>query len=149
MLTSQEDIGRRIIDGTCALIAVDREGKDMDRDTFKKALNLFQELKLYHSHFEPRMLELSQEYIAKWAEREAEEKSAGEYAKAALKLMDDEGTRVDMFNLPGSTRRDLFTLMHDLLITKRESKLSKCPQSAPLVPLPNISQRIPTSLPTF
>lgn len=125
MFTTQKDIGRRIIMGTCTLIAVDREGKDMDRDTFKKALDLFQELKLYHSEFEPRMLERSQEYIAQWAEREAAEKTAGEYAKAALKLMDDEGKRVDMFSLPGSTRRELFALMQDLLIIRRESKLSE------------------------
>ena len=135
MFTNQKEIGCRIIDGTCALIAIDREGKDMDRVTFKKAINLFHELKMYQNDFEPRMLELSQEYIAQWAEREASEKSAGEYAKAALKLMDDEGTRVDLFSLPGSTRRDLFTLMHDLLITRQEPKLSKCPSlSFPRVP---------------
>jgi cullin-4 len=125
MFTTQKGLDRRIIDGTCALIAIDREGKDLDRDTFKKAINLFHELKMYHSDFEPRMLELSQEYIAQWAERAAAEKSTGEYAEAALKLMNDELTRVDLFSLPGTTKRDLVTLMHDLLITKRVSKLSK------------------------
>jgi cullin-4 len=124
MFKEEDGLDHRIIDAACALITIDREKKDLDEVTFKKAIDLFKDLRMYTLHFEPRMLELSQQYLTQWVEKEAAEKSAGEYAHAALKLMDEEYIRVDRFCLPSSTKRDLGTLMQDLVVSKRQAKLS-------------------------
>lgn len=71
------------------------------------------------------MLELSQTYIAEWAEKESLEKSLADYVASARKLMSGEMARVDMFGLDSTTRRDLLTLLEDHLIQKKETRLSK------------------------
>lgn len=114
-----------IIDGACELISVDREGKDMDRETFQKAIDMFHDLGVYTKSFEPRMLQLSQEYIEAWAERESTQRELATYVNEAMELIDKEMERVQKFNLDGSTRRDLLTLLEDLLISRRQERLSE------------------------
>jgi cullin-4 len=89
---------------------------------FSKTVNMFHDLQVYTKHFEPRLLELSQEFVVKWADEEAE-KPLPEYTKSARALMDRELSRVAKFGLPNTTRRDLLTLLEDHLISKRESRL--------------------------
>ncbi|KAF2112906.1 cullin-4B [Lophiotrema nucula] len=112
-----------IVNGACELIAIDRAGKDLDRDTFERTVKMFHEMHVYTRYFEPRMLELSQAYIKEWADRESQEKSLSEYAKAARDLMRSEIERVELFKLDGSTRRDLLTLLEDHLISRKEARL--------------------------
>ncbi|KAF2272681.1 cullin-4B [Westerdykella ornata] len=127
------ELERRIIDGACELISVDREGKDMDRETFQKAIDMFHLLGVYTKYFEPRMLQLSQEYIHAWAERESTQQDLATYVKEATELMEREMDRVQKFNLDGSTRRDLLTLLEDLLISGREDRLTNADDIADLL----------------
>lgn len=142
-------LNKHIIDGACDLIAVDREGKDLDRQTFEKTIKMFHEMLVYTKHFEPRMLEMSQKYIADWADREAAEKSLADYVKTARELMKREITRVEMFGLVGSTKRDLLTLLEDHLISRKEARLSESPQIVVILgTLLTFSQLIRTISPT-
>lgn len=117
-------LNKMIVDGACDLIAMDREGKDLDRETFKKTIKMFHEMVVYTRHFEPRMLEKSQAYIVDWAERESAEKSLADYIRAAKALMWSEISRVETFRLNRSTRRALLTLLEDHLISKKEERLT-------------------------
>ncbi|KAF2658953.1 Cullin-domain-containing protein [Lophiostoma macrostomum CBS 122681] len=116
-------LNKRIVDGACDLISLDREGKDLDRETFEKTIKMFHEMQVYTRYFEPRMLQLSQEFVAEWADREAEG-SLPQYVKAARALMKGEISRVEVFRLDGSTKRDLLTLLEDHLISRKESRLT-------------------------
>ncbi|KAF2742047.1 Cullin-domain-containing protein [Sporormia fimetaria CBS 119925] len=124
---------RQIIDGACDLIAVDREGKDLDRQTFQRAIDMFHHLVVYTKLFEPRMLEMSQQYVVKWAEQQSAEKDLAGYVDAATKLMDREMCRVDNFGLDASTKRELRTLLEDHLISKKEARLTNQDEVADLL----------------
>lgn len=91
---------------------------------------MFNDMQVYTKHFEPRMLELSQEYVMKWADAESEEKSLPEYVRGARALMDREMHRADMYMLPNSTKRDLLTLLEDQLISRKVARLSELPRLA-------------------
>jgi cullin-4 len=114
----------RIVDGACDLVAVDRIGGDLDSDMFKKTVDMFHDMHVYTQHFEPRLLELSQEYVMKWADAESEQKSLPEYVRSARALMDREMQRADMYRLPNTTKRDLLTLLEDHLISRKEEQLT-------------------------
>jgi cullin-4 len=90
---------------------------------FSKTVNMFHEMQVYTRHFEPRLMEISQEYVVKWADAESAEKSLPEYVRSARALMDREMKRVEMFSLPNTTKRELLTLLEDHLISKKESRL--------------------------
>ncbi|KAL1594250.1 hypothetical protein SLS59_008874 [Nothophoma quercina] len=113
----------RIIDGACDLVAADRARGDLDSDTFKKTIDTFHDMHVYTQHFEPRLLELSQEYAMKWADVESEQKSLPEYVRSARALMDREMQRADTYRLPNTTKRDLLTLLEDHLISRKEERL--------------------------
>ena len=118
-------LNKRIVDGACDLIASDRVDGDLDSEVFSKTVGMFHDLQVYTKHFEPQMMEYSQDYIMKWADNESMEKSLPEYARNAKALMEREMDRVDMFSLPNTTKRDLLTLLEDQLISRKESRLSK------------------------
>ncbi|KAF1957709.1 Cullin-domain-containing protein [Byssothecium circinans] len=126
-------LNKKIVDGACHLIAVDRAGEDLDRDLFSKAIDMFTKMEVYTKHFEPRMLELSQTYIKEWSDAASAEKSLPEYVKSALALMKSEMARVEIFGLYGSTRRDLLTLLEDHLISRKESRLTNQDELADLL----------------
>jgi cullin-4 len=90
---------------------------------FSKTVNMLHEMQVYTRHFEPRLMEISQEYVVKWADAESSEKSLPEYVRGARALMDREMERVDLFSLPNTTKRELLTLLEDHLISKKEPRL--------------------------
>ncbi|KAJ8107062.1 hypothetical protein OPT61_g9125 [Boeremia exigua] len=113
----------RIVDGACELVAAERTGGDLDGDVFKKTVDMFNDMHVYTEHFEPRLLELSQDYVMKWADAESDQKSLPEYVRNARALMDREIQRVDMYMLPNTTKRDLLTLLEDHLISRKQERL--------------------------
>lgn len=113
----------RIVDGACDLVAADRTGGDLESDVFKKTVDMFHDMHVYTEHFEPRLLELSQDYVLKWADAESEQKSLPEYVRSARALMDRELQRADLYMLPNTTKRDLLTLLEDHLISRKEERL--------------------------
>jgi cullin-4 len=123
----------RIVDGACDLITADRQGKNLDRETFEKTVKMFYELQVYTRHFEPRMLALSQEYVAEWSDRKSAEMSLADYVKAAQTLVESEKARVDLFGLDWSTKRSLITLLEDHLIARKEARLSNQDEFADLL----------------
>jgi cullin-4 len=122
----------RIVDGACHLVATDRVGADLDSAMFSKTVSMFHDMHVYTKHFEPRLLELSQEYVMQWADDEAE-KPLAEYIKRASALMDREMSRVAKFGLPNTTKRDLLTLLEDHLISRKESRLTNQDELADLL----------------
>lgn len=123
----------RIVDGACDLVAADRAGGKLDSDMFKKTVDMFHDMHVYTEHFEQRLLELSQEYVLKWADAESEEKSLPEYVRSARALMHREMQRADLYRLPNTTKRDLLTLLEDHLISRKEERLINADEFADLL----------------
>ncbi|KAF2736045.1 Cullin-domain-containing protein [Polyplosphaeria fusca] len=123
IIFEHQKLNSKIVDGACDLIAIDRAGKDLDRELFEKTVKMFHELQVYTKHFEPRMLELSQTYVFDWSNAASQEKTLPQYVKAARDLMDSEMERVELFRLDNSTKRDLLRLLEDHLISRKESRL--------------------------
>ncbi|KAJ4331677.1 hypothetical protein N0V87_008956 [Didymella glomerata] len=128
----------RIVDGACDLVAADRTGGELDSDMFKKTVDMFHDMNVYTQHFEPRLLELSQEYVVKWADAESEQKSLPEYVRSARALMDREMQRADLYRLPNTTKRDLLTLLEDHLISRKEERLINQDEFADLLEANNV-----------
>lgn len=110
------------MDGACDLIGSDRSRGELDGDMFAKTVNMFHDLQVYTKHFEPRLMELSQDFVMKWADDEAE-KALPAYIKSAKSLTDREMLRVAKFGLPNTTRRDLLTLLEDHIVSRKEARL--------------------------
>ena len=123
----------RIVDGACDLVDADRTGGDLDSAVFKKTVEMFNEMHVYTEHFEPRFLELSQEYVVKWADAESEQKSLPEFVRNARSLMDREMHRADIYLLPNTTKRDLLSLLEDHLISRKEDRLTNQDELADLL----------------
>ncbi|KAH7083594.1 Cullin family-domain-containing protein [Paraphoma chrysanthemicola] len=136
---SHSKLNPRVVDGACDLVAADRTGYELDSDMFSKTVNMFHDLQVYTKHFEPRLLELSQDYIAQWAEDEAE-KPLPEYVSSSQALMDREMSRVAKFGLPNTTKRDLLTLLEDHLISKKEQRLINQDELADLLEAHSVEQ---------
>lgn len=112
----------RIVDGACDLVTTDRTGGELDTDMFSKTVNMFHHLQVYTKHFEPRLMEISQEYVMKWADEEVE-KPLPEYVRNSRALMDREMLRVAKFGLPNTTKRELLTLLEDHVISRKAPRL--------------------------
>ncbi|KAL5115512.1 hypothetical protein ACEQ8H_006575 [Pleosporales sp. CAS-2024a] len=123
LLFAHAQLRPRIVDGACDLVAADRAAAAaLDSDMFSQTVAMFHDLHVYTTHFEPRLMELSQTFVMQWADREAE-RPLPEYVQSAKSLMDRELARVSTFGLPNTTRRDLLTLLEDHLISRKKSRL--------------------------
>lgn len=120
---SHPKLHERILDGACDLVGADRTGGELDGDMFAKTVSMFHDLQVYTKHFEPRLMELSQDFVMKWADEEAE-KPLPEYIKSAKSLTEREMLRVAKFGLPNTTRRDLLTLLEDHLVSRKKVRLT-------------------------
>lgn len=118
-------LNKRIVDGACDLIAVDRAGEDLDRELFSKTVTVFHDMQVYTKHFEPRMLEFSQTYIKEWADAASRDQTLPEFVRNADALIKSELQRVAAFLLDSSTKRDLWTLLEDHLVSRQQERLSK------------------------
>ena len=115
----------KIVDGACRLIAKDRNGEDVDQSLFTAAMAMFHDLGVYTKDFEPRMLELSQNFIVYWAKKAVGSFTLPQYVLEVLHFMERETCRCDLFNLFSSTKRALITLLEHHLIDRQLSFLSK------------------------
>ncbi|KAF2138784.1 uncharacterized protein K452DRAFT_276562 [Aplosporella prunicola CBS 121167] len=113
----------KIVMGVCDLVAADRSGDDFDKDIFKDAVSMFHSLTIYTSTLEPKLLELSQQYIISWGEQSSASKSLAEYVRSVMELIEREMERCELFNFEATTSRDLLGLLEEHLIQKQQERL--------------------------
>ncbi|KAF2238834.1 Cullin-domain-containing protein [Viridothelium virens] len=113
----------RVVSGACDLIAADRNQEPLDTSTFRQAINMFHEISVYSNSFEPRMLELSQDYILQWSNQACNEMELAEYIRACVQFIDREIKRCEVFGLDTTTRKALLVTLEDLLVEKRLKRL--------------------------
>ena len=115
----------KIVDGSCDLVSADRSGhQQLDQRLFKQAVDMFHELATYTAFFEPSFLGVTQLYVAEWSERMIGDKSVPDYVRLANELISSELGRCDDFALDSSTRRDLLSMLEDVLVVDKETDLT-------------------------
>ena len=119
--------------GACDLVQADRNGEELDKETFRDAIAMCHDLTIYTSFFEPKLLELSQQFVADWAEQASQDKGLADYVQSAVQLMEKEMERCEHFNLDSTTRRDLLALLEDHLVHRQEARLTNQDEVADLL----------------
>ena len=116
-----------IIVGACALVGQDRASsrsfQGEHADLFKQSVDMFHEISVYSSSFEPRFLAFTQHFISEWSDEMIVQKPIPEYVALADETIRKEMHRCDDFELDTSTRRDLLALLEDHLIQRKETDL--------------------------
>lgn len=115
----------KVIAGACDLIGADRNQETLDNSTFRQAISMFHELSVYSASFEPRMLELSQDYILQWSNQACNSMELAEYIRECVRFIDREIKRCELFGLDTTTRKALLATLEDLLVERRLSLLGK------------------------
>ncbi|KAF4308485.1 Cullin [Botryosphaeria dothidea] len=123
IVCEDEALKPKIVAGACDLVQADRSGDELDQRTFRDAIAMFHDLTVYTNFFEPKLLEHSQQFVAKWAEEASQDKGLAEYVRSAVQLMEKEMQRCELFNLDSTTRRDLLALLEDHLIQRQDARL--------------------------
>ena len=131
---SNPSLKPKIVDGACDLVASARtQPQGMEEGLFKDAVEMFHELSVYTASFEPRFLQLTQDYIANWSDEMVVEKAIPEYVALAEQTIASEMRRCEDFALDSSTRRELLTLLEDHLVQRKEQDLTEYQALAPLL----------------
>ncbi|KAK0664189.1 Cullin-4A [Lasiodiplodia hormozganensis] len=123
----------KLVAGACDLVQADRNGEELDKETFRDAIAMCHDLTIYTSFFEPKLLELSQQFVADWAEQASQDKGLADYVQSAVQLMEKEMERCEHFNLDSTTRRDLLALLEDHLVHRQEARLTNQDEVADLL----------------
>ncbi len=125
LIFQHQKLQDKIIGGACELIASDRNAETLDQTTFRRSIGMFHDLSAYTKVFEPRMLDLSQEFIKSWAERACSEKTLADYVRSCNQFVAKETERCNLFGLDSTTKRALTTMLEFHLIERQESFLGK------------------------
>lgn len=115
----------KILQGACDLISVDRgagEGNISDPSLLRAAIDLFHNLDVYNSNFEPLFISSTENFVTAWAARESE-KSLASYVENSHQLIEREVERCSLYSLNRSTKQKLSELLDETLITMHEDVL--------------------------
>ena len=133
---SNPSINPKILDGACALIAMDRTkntGEAFDPKLFREAVSMFHGLYVYTSDFEPRLMKDSDAYFKEWASSNASRLKIGQYVQQAKDLFASESSRCDSFDLDKSTQRQLVTQMEDIVVAGQCKRMTTIKDFAELL----------------
>ncbi|CAG8429915.1 unnamed protein product [Penicillium salamii] len=116
----------KILKGAYDLIDADRQGDTnaaSDSTLLREAMDLFHNLDVYNSDFEPLFLTESQKFTAAWTLQQ----SAGSlqsYVQSAHRLIEREVERCGLFAFNRSTKMKLSELLDETLITQQTDLLT-------------------------
>ena len=115
----------KILQGACDLISVDRgvgAGNISDPSLLRAAIDLFHNLDVYNSSFEPLFISSTENFVTAWAARESE-KPLASYVENSHQLIEREVERCSFYSLNRSTKQKLSELLDETLITMHEDVL--------------------------
>ncbi|KAJ6119617.1 hypothetical protein N7523_003897 [Penicillium sp. IBT 18751x] len=115
----------KILQGACDLITADRggEGGGMpDPALLRASIDLFHNLDVYSSDFEPLFINETEKFVATWAQQEAEGDLAS-YVANSHGLIEREIERCALFSFNQSTKQKLSELLDRVLVSEQEDDL--------------------------
>lgn len=124
-IVADSSLKPKILRGACDLITADRgaEASGMpDPALLRAAMELFHNLDVYNSDFEPLFIAESDSYLKSWARQEAE-KSLASYVENSHQLIEREVERCRLFSLNQSTKLKLAELLDQHLVEEHQDTL--------------------------
>ncbi|KAJ6144855.1 hypothetical protein N7470_008750 [Penicillium chermesinum] len=115
----------KVLQGACDLISVDRgeeAGGVSDPSLLRAAIELFHNLDVYNSEFEPLFISSTGKFVTAWAARESAN-SLASYVEKSHGLIESEVARCGFYSLNRSTKQKLSELLDETLITQHEDVL--------------------------
>ncbi|OJJ51011.1 hypothetical protein ASPZODRAFT_156001 [Penicilliopsis zonata CBS 506.65] len=122
---SDQSLKTPILQGACDLIGADRQGDSsslVDSSLLRKAIDLFHELDVYSSDFEPLFLTESKKFFCSWADKEAAGYLAT-FAENSHHLIEREMNRCELFSLNRSTKQKISELLDEIIVVEQEDVL--------------------------
>lgn len=123
---SDANLKQKILHGAYDLIAADR-GEDTkaltDSTLLREAMQLFHNLDVYGSDFEPLFMAESERFLKSWSEQQAAG-SLASYVDKAHRLIEREVERGGLFSFNRSTKLKLSELLDENLVTNRKESLT-------------------------
>lgn len=122
---SDNSLKPKVLQGACDLITADRgaESSGMpDPALLRAAIELFHNLDVYNSDFEPLLVAETERFVKLWARREAGGYLAS-YVENSHRLIEREVERCGLFSLNRSTKQKLSELLDQILVTEHEDVL--------------------------
>ncbi len=107
------------VNGTCHLLALDRQRDTSDQDLLRQAIEFFHGLGTYTHLLEPRLLELFQTFVMAWASTSIASVGLSEYVNGCVALMAGENERAELLQLDASTRREIAALARQHLVDRQ------------------------------
>ncbi|KAJ5897983.1 hypothetical protein N7504_008271 [Penicillium tannophilum] len=115
----------KILQGAYDLISVDRGAETRimpDQSLLKNAMDLFHNLDVYNSDFEPLFISNTEKFVTAWAAEEPE-KPLASYVENSHCLIEREVERCGFFSLNRSTKQKLSELLDQSLVSEHEDVL--------------------------
>ncbi|KAJ3577326.1 hypothetical protein NPX13_g3240 [Xylaria arbuscula] len=120
---SLSSVGGKSLLGLCELIDYDRKGDSrFDPALLRDSISMLNVLNVYGKLFEPLFLKKSSAYLEDFAE-ELSAASLKSYISACEKLLAQEDDRCNAFNFDSTTKRQLMSKAHHILIDNYSEKL--------------------------
>ncbi|KAL4802067.1 Cullin family-domain-containing protein [Aspergillus unguis] len=116
---------KKIVQGACDLVSADRSGQHgmvADSSLLRNAIDLFHNLDVYVSGFEPTLVSESEEYFSLWAQQEASGYIAS-YVENSHQLIEHEMNRCEQFSFNKTTKQKLSELLDQILVINQEDVL--------------------------
>ncbi|KAJ5745972.1 hypothetical protein N7520_011154 [Penicillium odoratum] len=110
----------KILQGAYDLISVERGAETRirpDQSLLRSAIELFHNLDVYNSDFEPLFVSNTKKFVTAWASEESE-KTLASYIKNSHDLIESEVERCGFFSLNRSTKQKLSDLLDQYLVAE-------------------------------
>ncbi|KAF3908568.1 Cullin-4A [Orbilia brochopaga] len=117
-IITDSDYKTKFLSGVFELYTRDRKGQtDVDNTNLLiDSIRILSTLGLYTKLFEPRFIDVSENYYRLLAQEETETDDVAKYAKECAAQIKGEIARAERFNLETTTRRDLITIIEKEMI---------------------------------
>ena len=122
---SNPQLEGKILEGACDLVSANRKSNRtaLDESLFQDAIQMFHSLAVYTSHFEPRLMEDSEQFFIDWTKQTISTNDLAGYVQMCGNLMQEECNRCDMYGLDQTTKKGLETYLEDILVDQEQARL--------------------------
>ncbi|KAK5077506.1 hypothetical protein LTR70_009710 [Exophiala xenobiotica] len=120
----EQDIRDSILKATVELVQQDRVGNASHTSLLKAAVNALHDLAVYHTDFEPMLIDASRQWFQQWRTEEAEKDDLPHYVRSCSALLDAEWARCDTFSFDSSTRAQLSDMFDEVFVDESWARMS-------------------------
>lgn len=120
-IASDDKISPRFLRGIFSLFEKDRQsqGEVINITLLLSCIRMISNLSLYSSDFEPKFINVSREYFSRLAENISQSKNLAGYLEECMNQLEGETRRCDKFQLDLSTKREIVSVLEEVMVKKK------------------------------